>query len=130
MQSNFTSTNGSTALIAVNNHSHSNSANLLDSIESAVTNHPPVLGQGHSLQKGAGLAQHSATASAFETSPDTDQNLVTMGHLVALDREGDSRSLEGGIQQVLLGDVQTIPVQIVESQPALRKLHSSQYMYI
>ncbi|XP_048809137.1 calcium-responsive transcription factor isoform X1 [Lagopus muta] len=121
MQSNFTSTNGSTALIAVNNHSHSNSANLLDSIESAVTNHPPVLGQGHSLQKGAGLAQHSATASAFETSPATDQNLVTMGHLVALDREGDSRSLEGGIQQVLLGDVQTIPVQIVESQPALHE---------
>ncbi|XP_052532193.1 calcium-responsive transcription factor isoform X3 [Tympanuchus pallidicinctus] len=121
MQSNFTSTNGSTALIAVNNHSHSNSANLLDSIESAVTNHPPVLGQGHSLQKGAGLAQHSATASAFGTPPATDQNLVTMGHLVALDREGDSRSLEGGIQQVLLGDVQTIPVQIVESQPALHE---------
>ncbi|XP_032301543.1 calcium-responsive transcription factor isoform X4 [Coturnix japonica] len=116
LQSNFTSTNGSTALIAVNNHS--SSVSLLDSIESAVTNHPPVLGQGHSLQKGAGLTQHSAAASAFETSG-TDQNLVSMGQLVALDREGDSRSLEGGIQQVLLGDVQTIPVRIVESQPAL-----------
>ncbi|XP_072198187.1 calcium-responsive transcription factor isoform X2 [Excalfactoria chinensis] len=116
LQSNFTSTNGSTALIAVNNHS--NSVSLLDSIESAVTNHPPVLGQGHSLQKGAGLTQHGAAASAFET-PGTDQNLVTMGQLVALDREGDSRSLERGIQQVLLGDVQTIPVRIVESLPAL-----------
>ncbi|POI28621.1 hypothetical protein CIB84_007628, partial [Bambusicola thoracicus] len=119
LQSNFTSTNGSTALIAVDNHSQSNSANLLDSIESAVTNHPPVLGQGHSLQKGPGLAQHSAAASAFGTPPATDQNLVTMGQLVELDREEDSRSLEGGIQQVLLGDVQTMPVRIVESQPAL-----------
>lgn len=97
----------------------------MDSIESAVTNRPPVLGQGHSLQKGAGLAQHSAAASAFGTPSATDQNLVTMGQLVALDGEGDSRSIEGGIQQVLLGDVQTIPVRIVESQPALSKLHSS-----
>ncbi|XP_021255364.1 calcium-responsive transcription factor isoform X4 [Numida meleagris] len=115
LQSNFTSTNGSTALIAVNNHSHPNSASLLDSIGSAVTNHSPVLGQGHNPQKGAGLAQHSA--SAFGTPPGTDQNVVTVGQLVALD--GDSRSLEGEVQQILLGNVQTIPVRIVESQPAL-----------
>ncbi|XP_065607156.1 calcium-responsive transcription factor [Cyrtonyx montezumae] len=119
LQSNFTSTNGSTALIAVNNHSHPNSASLLDSIGSAVTSHPPVLGQGHSLQKGAGLAQHSAAASAFGTPPGPEQNLVAVGQLVALDGVEDSRSLEREVHQVLLGNVQAIPVRIVESQPAL-----------
>ncbi|XP_054685047.1 calcium-responsive transcription factor isoform X2 [Grus americana] len=90
LQSTFTSTNGSTALIA-----------------------------GHSLQAGAGLTRHSTAASAFGTLPGSDQSLVTMGQLVAVGGVDDSRSLEGGIHQILLGDVQTIPVRIVDSHPAL-----------
>ncbi|XP_042639900.1 calcium-responsive transcription factor isoform X3 [Tyto alba] len=119
LQSTFTSTNGSTALITVNNHSPPSPASLLDSIGSAITSHSLVLSQGHSLQAGAGLAQHNAAASAFGTLPGTDQSLVTMGQLVAVGGVDDSRSLEGGVHQVLLGDVQTIPVRIVDSHPAL-----------
>ncbi|XP_074450703.1 calcium-responsive transcription factor isoform X1 [Larus michahellis] len=119
LQSTFTSTNGSTALIAVNNHSPPSPASLLDSIGSAITNHSLVLSQGHSLQAGAGLTQHSAATSAFGTPPGSDQSVVTMGQLVAVGGVDDSRSLEGGVHQILLGDVQTIPVRIVDSHPAL-----------
>ncbi|NXL57811.1 CARTF factor, partial [Chordeiles acutipennis] len=119
LQSTFTSTNGSTALIAVNNHSPPSPASLLDSIGSAITNHSLVLSQGHSLQAGAGLAQHSFAASAFGTPSGSDQSLVTMGQLVAVGGADGSRSLEGGVHQILLGDVHTIPVRIMDSHPAL-----------
>ncbi|KAM6398691.1 calcium-responsive transcription factor isoform 2-T4 [Pluvialis apricaria] len=125
LQSTFTSTNGSTALIAVNNHSPPSPASLLDSIGSAISNHSLVLSQGHSLQAGAGLTEHSAAASAFGTLPGSDQSLVTMGQLVAVGGVDDSRSLEGGVHQILLGDVQTIPVRIVDSHPALSQKLSS-----
>ncbi|NWR64862.1 CARTF factor, partial [Bucorvus abyssinicus] len=118
LQSPFTSTNGSTALIAVNNHAPPSPASL-DSIGSAVTNHSLVLSQGHSLQAGAGLTHHSTAASAFGTPPGSDQSLVTMGQLVSVGGVGDSRSLEGVVPQILLGDVQTIPVRIVDNHPAL-----------
>ncbi|PKK22141.1 calcium responsive transcription factor [Columba livia] len=114
LQSTFTSTNGSTAVIAVNNHSPPSPASLLDSMGSAITNHSLVLGQARSLQAGAGLAQHSATASAFG-----EQSPVTVGQLVALGGADGSRSLEGEVHQILLGDVQTVPVQTVDSRPAL-----------
>lgn len=126
LQSTFTSTNGSTALIAVNNHSPPSPASVLDSTGSAVTNHPLLLSQGHSLQAGAGLTQHSTTTSAFGTPPGPDQNLVTMSQLVAVGGVNDSRSVEGGVHQIFLGDVQTIPVRIVDSHPALGKLQSCQ----
>ncbi|XP_075287282.1 calcium-responsive transcription factor isoform X3 [Opisthocomus hoazin] len=118
LQSTFTSTNGSTALIAVNNHSPPSPASLLDSIGSAITDHSLVLSQEHSLQVGAGLIQHSTAASAFGTPPGSDQNLITMGQLVAVGGVDDSRSREG-VRQILLEDVQTIPVRIVDSHPAL-----------
>ncbi|NXN68581.1 CARTF factor, partial [Himantopus himantopus] len=118
LQSTFTSTNGSTALIAVNNHSSPSPASLLDSIGSAISNHSLVLSQGHSLQAGAGRTEHRAAASAFGTLPGSDQSLVTMGQLVAVGGVDDSKSL-GGVHQILLGDVQTIPVRIVDSHPAL-----------
>ncbi|NXP50451.1 CARTF factor, partial [Heliornis fulica] len=119
LQSTFTSSNGSTALIAVNNHSPPSPTSLLDSIGSAVTNHSLVLSQGHSLQAGAGLTQHSTAASAFGTPSGSDQSLVTMGQLVAVGGVDESRSLEGSVHQILLGDVQTVPVRIVDSHPAL-----------
>ncbi|NXT17413.1 CARTF factor, partial [Syrrhaptes paradoxus] len=119
LQSTFTSTNGSTALIAVKNHSPPSPASLLDSTGNVATNHSLVLSQGHSLQAGAGLTQHNTTASVLGTPPGSDQSLVTMGQLVAVGGVDDSRSLEGGVHQILLGDVQAIPVRIVDSHPAL-----------
>ncbi|XP_071290787.1 calcium-responsive transcription factor isoform X2 [Agelaius tricolor] len=118
LQSAFTSTNGSTALLAVNNHSPPSPAALLDSLGGAIGSHSLALGQGHSLQ-GAGLTQDSAAVPAFGTLPASDQSLLAMGQLVPAEGVDDSRSLEGGVQQILLGDVQTIPVRIVDSQPAL-----------
>ncbi|NWV38555.1 CARTF factor, partial [Grantiella picta] len=119
LQSTFTSTNGSTALIAVNNHSLPSPASLLDSLGSAITSHSLALSQGHSLQAGAGLTQHSAATSVFGTLPGSDRGLVAMDQLVPAGGVDDSRSVEGGVHQILLGDVHTIPVQIVDSHPAL-----------
>ncbi|XP_063256369.1 calcium-responsive transcription factor isoform X2 [Prinia subflava] len=117
LQSTFTSTNGSTALLAVNNHSPPSPASLLDSLGSAVSSHS--LAQGHSLQAGAGLAQDRAAVPAFGTLPGSHHSLVAVGQLVPAEGVGDSRSLEGGAHQILLGDVQTVPAGIVDSQPAL-----------
>uniref|UniRef100_A0A8B9SEE0 Calcium responsive transcription factor n=1 Tax=Apteryx owenii TaxID=8824 RepID=A0A8B9SEE0_APTOW len=114
LQSTFTSTNGSTALIAVNNHSPPSPASLLDSIGSAITNQ---LSQEHSLQVSTGLTQHGTAGSAFGHPPGSEQSLVTMGQLVAVGGIDDPRSLEGGVHQILLGDVQTIPVRIMDSHP-------------
>ncbi|NWS12561.1 CARTF factor, partial [Pachyramphus minor] len=116
LQSAFTSTNRSTALIAANNHSPTSPASLLDSLGSAVTSHSLTLSQEHSLQAGADLTQDGA--AAFGTPPGSDQSLAAMGHLVPAGGIDDSRSLEG-VHQVLLGDVRTIPVQIVDNHPAL-----------
>ncbi|KAM7049659.1 calcium-responsive transcription factor isoform 1-T4 [Acridotheres tristis] len=119
LQSTFTSTNGSSALLAVNNHSPPSPASLLDSLGSAISSHSLALSQEHGLQAGAGLTQDSAAAPAFGTLPGSDHSLVAMGQLVPAEGVDDSRSLEGGAHQILLGDVQTMPVGIVDSQPAL-----------
>ncbi|NXF78480.1 CARTF factor, partial [Sclerurus mexicanus] len=118
LQSTLTSPSGSTALIAINNHSPPSPASLLDSLGSALTSHSVALGQGHSLQAGAALTQHSAAASACGTPPGSEQSLVAMGQLGPAGAVDDSRSLEG-VHQIPLGDVQAIPVQIVHHHPAL-----------
>ncbi|XP_032920653.1 calcium-responsive transcription factor-like isoform X1 [Catharus ustulatus] len=119
LQSTFTSANGSTALLAVNNHSPPSPASLLDSLGSAISSHSLALSQGHGLQAGAGLTQDSSAVPTFGALSGSDQSLVAMGQLVPAEGVDDSRSLEGGVHQILLGDVQTIPVRIVDSQPAL-----------
>ncbi|NXB78174.1 CARTF factor, partial [Donacobius atricapilla] len=119
LQSTFTSTNGSAAVLAVNNHSPPSPASLLDSLGSAISSHSLALSQGHSLQACAGLTLDSAAAPAFGTLPGSDQSLAAVDQLVAAEGVDDSRGLEGGVHQILLGDVQTIPVRIVDSQPAL-----------
>ncbi|KAM9123469.1 calcium-responsive transcription factor isoform 3-T3 [Pangshura tecta] len=119
LQPTFTSVDGATALIAVNNHSSPNPASLLDSIGSVITNHSLVLSQGHNLPTGASLTQSNNAASAIGNLPISDQNLVTMGQLVTVGGVEDTGSLEGGIHQFLLGDVQTIPIRIVDNHPAL-----------
>nr|XP_042707681.1 calcium-responsive transcription factor isoform X2 [Chrysemys picta bellii] len=119
LQPTFTSVDGATALIAVNNHSPPNPASLLDSIGSVITNHSLVLSQGHNLHTGASLTQSNSAASAIGNLPISDQNLVTMGQLVTVGGVEDTGSLEAGIHQFLLGDVQTIPIRIVDNHPAL-----------
>ncbi|NXR14707.1 CARTF factor, partial [Semnornis frantzii] len=117
LQSTLTSTNGPRALI-VNSNSPPRPASL-DSIGSAITNRSLVLSRGRSLQASADLTQHSAAALASGTPPGSGQSLVTMGQLVTVGGVDDSRGLEGGVHQILLGDIQTIPVRIVNSHPEL-----------
>ncbi|XP_020828473.1 calcium-responsive transcription factor isoform X2 [Phascolarctos cinereus] len=119
LQPAFTSTDGTTALISVNSHSHSTSANLLDSVGSAVMNHSVVFTQGHNLQAGACLTQNPPASSTLGNLPGPDQNLVTMGQLVAFGGVEDTGSPEGSVHQIFLGDVQTIPIRIVNSHPTL-----------
>nr|XP_006130566.1 calcium-responsive transcription factor isoform X1 [Pelodiscus sinensis] len=119
LQPTFTSMDGATALIAVNNHSPPNPASILDSLGSVITNHSLVLSQGHNLHSGSSLTQSNSTASALGNLPISDQNLVTMGQLVTVGGVEDTGSLEGGIHQFLLGDVQTIPIRIVDNHPDL-----------
>ncbi|XP_044523410.1 calcium-responsive transcription factor isoform X1 [Gracilinanus agilis] len=119
LQPAFTSTDGTTALISVNNHSHSTSTNLLDSVGSAVMNHSLVLTQGHNLQAGTCLTHNHTASSTLGNIPGPDQNLVTMGQLVAFGGIEDAASLEASVHQILLGDVQTIPIRIVNNHPTL-----------
>ncbi|XP_074047715.1 calcium-responsive transcription factor isoform X2 [Macrotis lagotis] len=119
LQPAFSSTEGTTALISVNSHSHSTSANLLDSVGSAVMNHSLLLTQGHSLQAGTCLTQNHPASSTLGSLPGSDQNLITMSQLVAVGGIEDAGSLEGSVHQIFLGDVQTIPVRIVNNHPTL-----------
>ncbi|KGL80299.1 Calcium-responsive transcription factor, partial [Tinamus guttatus] len=114
LQSTCTSTNGSTAPIAVNNHSPPSSASLLDPIGSAITNQ---VSQEQSLQMSAGLTQRSTAGSALGHPPGSEHSLVTTGQLVAARGVGDTPGLEGGVHQILLGHAQTVPVRIMDSHP-------------
>ncbi|XP_039768459.1 calcium-responsive transcription factor isoform X2 [Ornithorhynchus anatinus] len=122
LQPTFPPTDGATALISVNNHPPPGSASLLDGVGSAITTRSLILSQGHNLHGGAGacLNQTNRTqASSGNNLPGAEQSLVAMGQLVTVGGVEDSGSLEGSIHQILLGDVQTIPIRIVDSHPAL-----------
>ncbi|ELW62713.1 Amyotrophic lateral sclerosis 2 chromosomal region candidate 8 protein, partial [Tupaia chinensis] len=47
------------------------------------------------------------------------QNLVAMDQLVEVGDVEDTGSLEGSVHRILLGDVQTIPIRIVDNHPGL-----------
>ncbi|XP_037379764.1 calcium-responsive transcription factor isoform X2 [Talpa occidentalis] len=119
LQPRFTS-DGSPTLVSVNNHSSSSPSRLLDSIGSDVMNsNSLLLGQSHSLQTDTCLTQNNSVASTIENLPGSDQNLVAVDQLV---EDGDiepTENLERSVQQILLGDVQTIPIQIIDHHPAL-----------
>ncbi|XP_012583542.1 PREDICTED: calcium-responsive transcription factor isoform X1 [Condylura cristata] len=120
LQPRFTSPEGSPTLISVNNHPSSSPSRLLDSIGSDVMNNNSLLlGQSHSLQTDTCLTQNNSVASTLDNLPGSDQNLVAVDQLV---EDGDiepTENLERSVHQILLGDVQTIPIQIIDSHPAL-----------
>uniref|UniRef100_A0A8C3X2Y5 Calcium responsive transcription factor n=1 Tax=Catagonus wagneri TaxID=51154 RepID=A0A8C3X2Y5_9CETA len=120
LQPRFTSPDGSPALISVNNHPTSSPSRLLDTVGSAVmSNNSLLLGQSHSLQTDTCLTQNNTVVSAMGSLPEPDQNLVAMDQLVEVADAEDTENLEGNVHQILLGNVQTIPIQIVDSHPAL-----------
>ncbi|XP_064142862.1 calcium-responsive transcription factor isoform X2 [Loxodonta africana] len=120
LQTRFTSPDDSPPLISINNHLSSSPSRLLDSLESAVMNNNSLLlDQSHSFQTDTCLTQNNNTASAMGNPPGPDQNLVTMDQLVEVGNVEDTENLEGSVPQILLGDVQTIPIRIVDSHPTL-----------
>lgn len=120
------SPDGTPALISVNNHPTSSPSRLLDSVGSAImSNNSLLLGQSHSLQTDTCLTQNNTVASTMGSLPEPDQNLVAMDQLVEVADVEDTENLEGNVHQILLGNVQAIPIQIVDSHPALSKLKPS-----
>ncbi|XP_025261063.1 calcium-responsive transcription factor isoform X2 [Theropithecus gelada] len=120
LQPRFTSPDESPALISVNNQPSSSPSGLLDPIGSAVMNNNSLLlGQSHSLQRDTCLTQNNGTASTMGNLPEPDQNLVAMDQLVEVGGVEDTGNLEGAVHRILLGDVQTIPIQIIDNHSAL-----------
>ncbi|XP_007469235.1 PREDICTED: calcium-responsive transcription factor isoform X1 [Lipotes vexillifer] len=120
LQPRFTSSDGSPALISVNNHPSSSPSRLLDSVGSAVMNNNSLLlGQTHCLQTDTCLTQNNSISSTMGNLPGPDQNLVAVDQLVEVGDVEDTENLEGNVHRILLGNVHTIPIQIIDSHPAL-----------
>lgn len=123
MQPRFTSPDGSPALISVNEHLSSSPSRLLDSIRSTVINSNSLeCGQSHGLQTDTCLTPNNSIASTMGNLPAPDQNVAAVDQLVDVE---DTENLEGSVHRFLLGNVQTIPIQIIDSHPPLSKLKSS-----
>ncbi|XP_057614502.1 calcium-responsive transcription factor isoform X2 [Chionomys nivalis] len=119
LQPRLSSLDGSQALVSGNGHPSSGPSGRLDTAGNAVvTNHPLLLGQSQNLRTDTCLTQNSSTASAVGNLPESVQNLV-MGSLVEAEDVDDTGNLEGSVNRILLGDVQTVPVRVVGSHPAL-----------
>uniref|UniRef100_A0ABI7ZQI4 Calcium responsive transcription factor n=1 Tax=Felis catus TaxID=9685 RepID=A0ABI7ZQI4_FELCA len=121
LQPRFTSPDGSPTLISVNNHPSSSPARLLDSLESTVMNNNSLLlGQSHSLQTDTCLTpNNSIITSTMGNLPGPDQNLAAMDQLVQVGDVEDTENMEGSVHRILLGNVQTIPIQIIDNHPAI-----------
>jgi hypothetical protein len=89
-----------------------------------MNNNSLLLGQNHSLQTDTCLTQNNSIASAMCNLPGPDQNLVAVDPLVEVGDVEDTGNLERSVHRILLGDMQTIPVQIIDNHPALSKLKS------
>ncbi|XP_045707201.1 calcium-responsive transcription factor [Phyllostomus hastatus] len=119
LQPRFASPDGSPALISVNNHPSSSPSRLLDSIGSAIMNNNSLqLGQSQNLQTDTCLTQNNIASTGGNLSG-PDQNLIAMDQLVDVGDVEDAENLEGSVHRILLGNGQTIPIQIIDSHPAL-----------
>ena len=90
-----------------------------------MNNNSLLLGQAHCLQTDTPLTPNSSISSTMSNLPGPDQNLVAVDQLVEVEDVEDTETLEGNVHRILLGNVQTIPIQIIDSPPVLSKLKSS-----
>ncbi|XP_015416591.1 PREDICTED: calcium-responsive transcription factor isoform X2 [Myotis davidii] len=120
LQPRFTSPDGSPALISVNDHLSSSPSRPLDSIRSTVINNNSLqCGQSHGLQTDTCLTPNNSIASTMGNLLAPDQNVAAVDQLVDVGDAEDTENLEGSVHRFLLGNVQTIPIQIIDSHPAL-----------
>ncbi|KAM6152139.1 calcium-responsive transcription factor isoform 3-T3 [Erethizon dorsatum] len=120
LQPRFTSPDGSPALLSGSEHPSSSPSRLLDSIESTSVNDNSLLcGQSCNLPTDTCLTENNSTASTGGNLQGPDQNLVAVDQLMEVGDVEDAGNLEGSVHQILLGDMQTIPIQIIDNHPAL-----------
>ncbi|XP_055472561.1 calcium-responsive transcription factor [Psammomys obesus] len=120
LQPRFSSPDGSQALMSVNSHPSPSPSGLVDTVGNAVVNdHPLLLGQSESLPTDMCLTQNNSSASTVGDLPESVQNIVAMDHLVEGEDAQVAGNLEGSMNRILLGDVQTVPIRIIDSHAAL-----------
>ncbi|XP_059134648.1 calcium-responsive transcription factor isoform X4 [Peromyscus eremicus] len=119
LQPRLSSPDGSQALVSGTSHPSSSPSGLLDTVGNAVVNnHSLLLGQSQSLRTDTCLMRNNSAASTMGNLPESVQNLGT-DQLVEAEDVEDTGNLEGSVNRILLGDVQTVPIPIIDSHPAL-----------
>uniref|UniRef100_A0A8C5KI83 Calcium response factor n=1 Tax=Jaculus jaculus TaxID=51337 RepID=A0A8C5KI83_JACJA len=118
LQPKLNSPDVSPTLMSVNNHPSSSPSRLLDSVGNAVMSNNSLL-LSHSQSLRTCLTQDNSTASTVGNLSGPDQNLVAMGQLVEVGDTEVTENLEGSEHRILLGDVQAIPIRIIDNHPAL-----------
>ncbi|XP_052048300.1 calcium-responsive transcription factor isoform X1 [Apodemus sylvaticus] len=118
LQPRLSSPDGPQALVSVNSHASSSPSSLVDTVGNTdVNSHSLLLSQSQNFGTDTCLTQNNSTSSSVGNLPESVQNLVAMDQLVE-DVE-DSGNPEGSVNRTLLGDVQTVPIQIIDSHPVL-----------
>lgn len=116
LQSSVTTPDTSPALVPENDHPSCSPSRLLGSIGSAVMSHNSLLlGQSLSLQTEQCLTPDDSTASATDNLPEPAQNLLEVHQLAVVGDAEGTGNLEGSVHQILLGDVQTLPIRIMDN---------------
>ncbi|XP_031223514.1 calcium-responsive transcription factor isoform X1 [Mastomys coucha] len=119
-QPRISSPDGPQALVSVNSCASSSPSGLVDTVGNAeANNHSLLLGQSQNLGTDTCRTQNNGTSSSMSSLPESVQNLVAMDQLVEGENVEDAGNPEGSINRTLLGEVQTIPIQIIDSHPAL-----------
>ncbi|EGW06132.1 Amyotrophic lateral sclerosis 2 chromosomal region candidate gene 8 protein-like [Cricetulus griseus] len=121
LQPSLSPLDGSQALVSESSHLSSSPSRLVDTAGNTVVNsHSLPHAQSHSLPADPCPTQNNS-AAVIGSLPESVQNLVVMDQLVEVEDVEDAGNLEGSVNRILLGDVQTIPIRIIDSHPTLSK---------
>ncbi|XP_027252807.1 calcium-responsive transcription factor isoform X3 [Cricetulus griseus] len=119
LQPSLSPLDGSQALVSESSHLSSSPSRLVDTAGNTVVNsHSLPHAQSHSLPADPCPTQNNS-AAVIGSLPESVQNLVVMDQLVEVEDVEDAGNLEGSVNRILLGDVQTIPIRIIDSHPTL-----------
>uniref|UniRef100_A0A8C2QJM2 Calcium response factor n=1 Tax=Cricetulus griseus TaxID=10029 RepID=A0A8C2QJM2_CRIGR len=120
LQPSLSPLDGSQALVSESSHLSSSPSRLVDTAGNTVVNsHSLPHAQSHSLPADPCPTQNNS-AAVIGSLPESVQNLVVMDQLVEVEDVEDAGNLEGSVNRILLGDVQTIPIRIIDSHPTLK----------
>lgn len=120
LQPRLSSPDGSQALVSVDSHASSSPPGLVDTVGNAeVDNHSVLLGQSQNPGTDTCLTQDNSTSSSTGHLPESVPNPVAEDQLLEGEDVEDAGNPEGSVNRTLLGDVQTVPIQIIDSRPVL-----------